>query len=171
MTKHDKNEIYDVERVIDYQISKVAYHSKISRDELKQIGYLGYLKAKKNYNPSFGQMSLTYATIYIRDELITAQQKENTYYSTKLELIEGVIPMDESTENASDSEIIKACQELLPKLDPIEQEIVYNYYLAEETERLVDIARKKCVSKQRIHQIKAKAIGKLQDYLREKGLI
>ena len=82
----NNNELYDIEKVIRGTIAKrlsrykaVPPHLMPSRDELYQLGYIGYLRALKNAKPEYGLMPLSYAQIYIDDEVTRGLNKQLEY--------------------------------------------------------------------------------------------
>jgi len=181
MDKHVKdNELYDVKSVIDWQIYQATKGNKtpIPYDELYQIGYMGYLKAQKNYDPTFGKMTLNYASIYIYQEIISALKKEYKYINNtaKPEINLGGNKEDQIKDSTAwlenqpdpnpqpkDIKIdIEKIQKVLPKLSLKDQEYIEMFYLSSNPKRLVDVAKERGVSKQRIHQIKERSLKNLR---------
>lgn len=187
--------IYNINDIINYNVYSFR-GSQLEQDELFQIGYLGYLQAKKNYDPSMGKMTLLYASKYIRGAIYHAVMKERLISSTKVTMIDDLqgeykdIDTDYYLNNsATKFKVAKALscidqekdlrrkEKLQRNIDKVravlhllpeeEADILYEYYLSPKNKSLLEMARKKGVTKQRIHQIKAKGLDLLKDILGE----
>jgi RNA polymerase sigma factor (sigma-70 family) len=163
-------DIYNIKNIIDYNVFKCIsyYNTKYSYKELYQIGYLGYLKAKNNFNPEYKKLHLSYVTSYIREELRQAMLIEKKYLKAKS------ISIDHLTNETAfelREELLDRIEINLYKLEEIEQKIIKECYLNNNIKRLKDIADELGLTKQRIQQIKMEACFKLKDILREEGYI
>lgn len=187
--------IYNINDIINYNVHSFR-GSNIDNEELFQIGYLGYLQARKNYDPSMGKMTLLYASKYIRGAIYHAVMKEKGISSTKVILIDDLqgeykdVDTDyyltnsatkfkmakalSSVDQEKDLTYKKKLQRNIDKIRAVlhllpeeEADILYEYYLSPKNKSLLEMARKKGVTKQRIHQIKAKALEMLKDLLGE----
>lgn len=161
------NELHSIKDVLDYQIFSVAKKSPLEYKELYQIAYLGYLKAQKNFNEDYGKISLKYASRYIRQELIAALRKEYKVmnHTDAGSEVEGC--PDDNEENPTSNPIFKHVKEAIKLLPKEQAEIVTAFYLDYNPKRLVDLAREKGVSKQRIHQLKQKGLNRIKELLTE----
>lgn len=170
------NELYNVDDVINYQIFSLnGYKQPLEYEDLYQIAYMGYLKAQKYHDSTYGKMSLTYASKCIRQSLITALKKEYTKASmlrikNNNELNEVENYPDEIEENVTTHRVLSLIERSLPKLGELQAEIIKEYYLDKHPKRLVDLARKKGLSKQRIHQLKEDGIEKLKVILKNEEI-
>lgn len=172
----EANELYNVEDVIQYQVNRILkstakfIKNTVEYSELKQIAYLGYLKARRNYKAEYGQMSLDYASKYIRQELVVYMKKEYKYIINHSDLeatfceYEYNVP-DEREENITASPEISLLQSKLCRLPEVQREVIQAFYFDEKPKRLVDLAKEKGVTKQRIHQIKEKGLKNLRKYM------
>ena len=160
-------EVYNIKNVIDYQIHRVARTAPLDYNELYQIGYLGYLKAQKNFNPEFGDMTLNYASIYIKQELIDTLRKEYNYRNKEMGSetpLEEVVEYEEEKNPTDDARIGKIVA-LMEKLPKQHRAIIKEFYLAKKPKRLKDLAAKWGVTKQRIHQIKEQGLEMIRQML------
>lgn len=161
------DEIHSVKKVIDYHIYTLAKNSHVEYEELFQIGYEGYLKARKNYNPEYGQMTLKYASKYIRHEILNALKREwsfgASHHAEKEEICEE--EYYEGTSNPTDDKRIATIEECLKKLPKQHRDIIKRYYLDSNPKRLKDLAEKWGISKQRIHQIKEQGLEMIREMM------
>lgn len=156
-----KAQLYNIDNVIGYHINRCYKRTRLQRDELYQIAYLGYMKAQNNFDPKFKRLTLTYVSKYITEALNTAIKKDNRYIGEQDLNEEAVIP----TTQMQTAAIIKRVKQCLPKLPVLEQEIVYSTYLAAKPVRIVDLAAKHNLSKSGVHLIKSRALKKIKEYL------
>jgi len=188
MTISYSSDVYNLEDILHYHIAKYR-NSNYDKDELYQIAYLGYLQAKANYNPDKGRMTLLYVSKYIKGALYHTVVKNNKIKATELDFLESesgdIIGIDESIlcdrERTEDLKFknkmfnhINKIKQVIHLIPEEEASIIYDYYLSAKPKSLLEIARLKGVTKQRIHQIKAAGIEKIKvllgkEYL-EKGL-
>ncbi len=160
-----KSELYNIDDVINYHINKINRKTRLSREELYQIAYVGYLKAQENYDPSYGQMSLSYASRYITYQLSQAVKDDNKHRFREEELKEDREEFE--LERKDLQKTINAVKKNLYNLTEQEQDIIYHFYLAPKTKRLVDLADQYGVTKQRIHTIKSLALKKLRRLVKD----
>jgi RNA polymerase sigma factor (sigma-70 family) len=185
MKQMKNNELYNIKDVLDYQIFTTSRYSPLTYQELYQLAYMGYLKAQKNFNPEYGKMSLVYASKYIKQELIAANRREYKYSNKMVHMtnpqdqeegysdnfIEEQPDNIEEKQNITASPLVGKIADLLDLLHPKQAEILHDYYLADKPKRLVDIAKEKGVSKQRIHQLKQKGLDRIKELLDEEGTL
>ena len=79
----DNIDYQEYQKIISSIARKMTSDKELQKD-LIQEGYVGLLKAKKNYNPTFGVKFLTYAYPYIKDH-ISRYYKKNKEQNVKLE--------------------------------------------------------------------------------------
>lgn len=164
----DNKDLYNIRSVISYQIHRLGRQTQIPYEDLFQLGYLGYLRAQKNFKEQYGKMSLNYATQYIRDEILTAIKKERRHRSTHVGFGE-----NNETENyegadttaAIDAAVVANIVDALEILEPLERRIIEASYLDSATKKLKEIGAKYDLSPQAVHQIKTKALKKLRHRL------
>lgn len=157
----EANELQTPERVIDYIVSKYYFNTPLEREELFQIGYLGYLKARQNFDPEYGQMTLKYATFYIRQEINKSLIKENK------EIVHGEY-FDDSTGEPDKIDIsFGLADTLLAVLTPKERLVVEQTVMSEDEKSMAQLGKELGVSRERIRQIKARALGKMKIALEE----
>ena len=168
------NELYNVKDVVDYQVHQVLYRSPLPYKDLYQIGYEGYLKAVKNYNPIYGKMTLGYASTYISQAIRRAVNKEykhNKHVNSnhEEEYLTSLIEKhgEQSEPNPTAAPELKLIEEKLEELTPTERNIVYDLFLSKKIKRIVDLSEEFGVSKQRIFQIKEEALAKLRTMLKD----
>lgn len=179
------NEVYDPERLISWVLRKFYKHvTNIERDDLFQAGYLGYLKARKNYDitkANDNSMSTEYACYYIRSEInnylkqevtkIIQEPKDLLYntnddYADTSEFRNDYLYYKYSAEDELESDAILDChqlQQLITQIPPKYANILNDIYFKEKS--LVEIAAERGVTKQRIEQIKKAALKKMRDIL------
>lgn len=169
-----KDELYNIKDVLDFQIFSLVKdikNSPFSYDELYQIAYLGYMKARQNFNPKYGRMSLSYAGKYIQRELLLNLRGEWKVINNTISLpeenaeafLENILEgVEIGRRNPTDDYRLSIIERLLSKLPKQQAEIIHDFYFAEEPKRLMDLAKEKGISKQRIHQLKQKGLDRLQ---------
>ncbi len=168
-------DLYNIKDVIDYQIGRVGRNSPLSYQDMYQLGYLGYLIAQKNYKAEFGSMTLKYASMYIRAEILTAIKKERRYNHTHL------IPRDSDDEDPNalenvpqpdtshpvDVDKLQDIRIAMNVLDPLERELIEGMYFDTEIVRPVDLAAKHGKSPESMHYIRRKAMKKIKQRLKK----
>lgn len=84
----DNIDYQEYQKIISSIARKMTSDKELQKD-LIQEGYVGLLKAKKNYNPTFGVKFLTYAYPYIKDHISRyyneSKQEENEVYNEELD--------------------------------------------------------------------------------------
>lgn len=163
------NEIENVDKVIRYNVRKILKnysYTTLSRGDLYQLGYIGYMKAQKNYNPEYGKMTLKYATDFIWQEMLYNVIKTIKYESR---MVNGPTEdlVDKSELNVTDDERLVKIAQILKELPERQADIVRSFYMSGKTLRLKDIAAKYGVSKQCIFQIKKRALETIKEKLSE----
>jgi RNA polymerase sigma factor (sigma-70 family) len=157
--------LYNIEGIIKYHVNSVIRFSPLSRTELFQIGYIGYLTATRKHDPEVGNMTLDYVGGYIKAAMMKAIKSEykesyNTLQVEDKEVLENNTA--EIEQNPTAVSQIQKIKSVLPFLPEIERKIVYDTYLATKTKILKELSAELNISKQRIHQIKTRAINKIR---------
>jgi RNA polymerase sigma factor (sigma-70 family) len=154
--------IYNIDEIIKYHVRRIPRYVKLGPDDLFQAGYVGYLKAVKNYNAEYGDMTLMYAERYIRAEIIDTLRKQYKYESQHI----GDEGIDERPEIGHNKlERILKVRKSLTILNDREREIIRNSYLSDDPQTLQQLATVYGISLQRIAQIRERGIEKLREYL------
>ena len=161
------NEVYQVENIIKYQINNLTKNSPIPTDDLFQAGYEGYLRAQENFDPAHGKMTLTYASAYIRKEILRAIRKELRtksfeVYSDQIENMEN----QEPEKRVTNAELLNKIKNHVSTLPDREYKIVYEFYLTESPKKLKDIAEELGITKSNAHAIKKRALQKILEGLK-----
>ncbi len=182
-------DLYNIKNVINYQINSVGRKSPLDHEEMYQLGYLGYLKAQKNFKVEYGKMTLNYAVPYIRDEILTsikkakkirsvetrdcvrlsdASQKARTYTNTDeaTSFIENYAQPD--TSHPVDLDTLETVKKAMKYLNPIEIDIIENVYLNKDTKKLKDIADKHGITISTLYSLKARCLKKLRKRICER---
>jgi RNA polymerase sigma factor (sigma-70 family) len=169
MKVYESEGIYNLQDVLDYHINRYL-NKGIDREDLYQQAYLGYLTALKNYDRAWGKMTLLYASKYIMGSLHHYVMKENFIANSKADLNEEAVgttmQLDKHTSNNIKKHMdkINSILHLLPREESV---IIYEYYLRPKTKSLLELARERGVTKQRVHQLKAKGIETIKALLGE----
>ena len=160
-----KSTLYDEDKVIRFIINKYYSRSIIGKKELFQIGYIGYLTAVKRYDPKFGNMSLKYASFFIRKEIskeLKRQYRESNHYEYD-ERAHGSSEDGSLMENRIDLKVaMEDVSEAMKVLSETERQVVERYYLSPRHTTLQAIADERGVSKPTIKETIDRAIEKLQ---------
>ncbi len=166
---NETTDLYNIEKVISYQIFRLNATSLMDYDEAYQIGYLAYLKAKKNWNKSaHDTLTLAYVTPYIYGDLLLELKRImkvrsiNQYYENDDYGVDSDHTLWD-TYNATTDDRIPKLQSLLYKLSAKERFIVEEFYFSDKPPTLRELAQKYGVTKQRVHEIKAKALEFLKN--------
>lgn len=164
------DDLHSLHNVISYHVHKLKKitRTQISHEELESIAMGGYMQCKKNYNPKFGRLSLSYASWYIETALykaINAQVKYNSKHVQidNLENNENSVLAPEV--NLTTLPIFKTMEKYVKMLPSKYRHIIYSTYLAEKPLRLIDLAEEYGLSKQRIHQLKDIGLQMLKDLI------
>ncbi len=123
-------------------------------EDLEQEGLIGLLKAASKFDKNKGTKFSTYATYWIKKKILAAIDREKKSSLDSIKLTE------ESIETKEDK--IKTSQNLkLPKNMPdLERKILRMLY--EEQLTLKEIAQKLEISRERVRQLKEKALRRLR---------
>lgn len=134
-------------------------------DDLVQEGMIGLLEAWKRYDPEKGSKFTTYATFWIKKRMLQFVNKERLFQKNTTPLNENtledtteqhqtIVPSD--TEEASRSEKVQ-----LPEEMPVlEQTVIRSMF--EENRTLSEISRLLGLRREKVRQIKAKALRRLR---------
>ena len=154
------------DNVIRYIINTKYSRALLPHDELFQIGYIGYLKALKNYKEEYGDITIRYCEWYIRNELNTELKKahKELHYNVDNVPEEGTDEHAEIDKISKEMEVVSIIQ-CLGILEPLERDIVTSLYLSNKHTTLAQLGRDHNLSRQRIHQIKETAIAKIREVL------
>ena len=169
MKVYESEGLYNLQDVLDYHINRYL-NKGIAREDLYQQAYLGYLTALKNYDPTRGKMTLLYASKYIMGSLHHYVMKENFISNSKADLTEEAVGttmhIDKHNTNNVKRHIdkINSVLHLLPREESV---IIYDYYLRPKPKSLLELARERGVTKQRVHQLKARGIETIKSLLGE----
>lgn len=161
-------ELYNEHRVIEYLLDTEYKHTDFTREELFQAAYLGYLKARQNYNEAYGEnMSLTYAQAYMRNEINKLLKNHATYKNKTTSYepwMDTLLVDDRDVDSYEPIELIVNHYYEMYKhlLTHREDKILYWSYLADTTLTGKDIARRLSISPQYVSRIKLQAIDKLK---------
>jgi RNA polymerase sigma factor (sigma-70 family) len=169
------NEVDNIKDVIEYQIFSLGTNSVLPFQEMYNIGYLGYLKAQKNYDARHGKMTLKYASMYIRAEILGAIKKEQRYRRDHIndELLVDLEPGN-LKEEPVDMEKIALIKKALTVLNYTERYVLENKYfilkgdgLEYTTEGLSYkvLAEKTNLTESQLHAINYRALEKLRRVL------
>ena len=158
--------MYNVEKVINYILHTCYRYTPLDHAELYNIGYLGYLKAEKNFNPEYGTLSVSYATFYIKAEINMALKAYNKQ-TNSLVLFENKAEEEDSSAidqmvNEQTKQRIKQAISILPKR---QQFIIQQLYCTECPATMPQIAENLGLSKQRVFQLKEKALEMMKKEL------
>ncbi len=172
------NDLYNIDKVINYQISRVGRKAPIDREDLYQIGYLGYLKAKKNFKIEFGGMTLNYAVPYIRDELLTAIKKEKRHRQHHLNMSSSTEDVDNYIENYPqpnvgqdlDLDKIESIKQAIKSLPETERYILTCMYFDRQVMQPKDIAELRGIERKTLYSVKSKAMNKIRDVVLRNNL-
>ncbi len=138
-------------RAIAAQYSKYG----ASFDDLVQEGLIGYMEAHKRYDPTKGAGLSTYAPYWVKKKILQFLDTEIKFRSRTVELNEGVV----SGEIAEPAEVETKIN-LPDDMPSIEQKIIRQVY--EENRSLTEISNLLGIRRERIRQIKQKAMRRLR---------
>lgn len=164
------NRLYDEDKVIMRIIKKSYPRCRLHRDELFQIGWVGYLKAVKNFDPTkCDKMTLTYASKYIRKEINTAlngrPQMDTVEYIDDIHH-EDVYESPEKTHKKR--ELIDLMMQKLDVLSDRERRVIELRYLTDDINTLEEVALDLGLrSRERVRQIQEESIKKLQEAFKD----
>jgi len=163
------NEIEGIDGLLKWIIRRyycVRYQSGLTFEDFYQVGYIGYLKAMKNYNKIAANglsMSKSYAKWYIRQEINKYLKGElterNHNFKTDIEYTDE----EELTHLVNDEHAKTRIKDMLRILNTKERIIIKRTYLTEDPSTLVELGKGLGISKQRVKQIQTAAINKLKD--------
>lgn len=163
-------QLHNIDNVIFYQIRKLNLLGRLPYEELYQTAYIGYLRAQENHRPEFGDLSLTYVSYYMKDALLSLVDKEfrfrNHHSITDVQFEDSYTPQFFESD---DDKKLNEIQDSLHILSDRERVIIYDFYLADNPKRLKDLVKKLGITKQRINQIKNRALEKIRRHLHEEG--
>ncbi len=124
-------------------------------DDLVQEGLIGYMEAVKRYDPGKGAELSTYAPYWVKKMILQFLDNEIKFRSRTVELNEGVV-RDDAVEPEPEENAIN-----LPDDMPfIEQNIIRQVF--EENRSLTEISNLMGIRRERIRQIKQKAMRRLR---------
>ena len=172
--------LYNIHDTIMYLLHSRYYTFGYLHDDMYNAAYLGYLKAQKNYNPEFGDMSLEYVSQYMRAEIQQLIQKElkhpntsNSESPTQDPYLTGEDIEEEDQANIDEAiwvlENIKRVRKQIKKLPEREKDIITSRWLIKETATLDDLSKKYNISKERVRQLEAQAMKRIWKQLKEEG--
>lgn len=161
--------LYDEEKVIRRIIKKDYKNSVLPHDELYQIGWVGYLKAIKNFDPKKSKkMTLTYATQHIKYEInkaLNAPDVRNVSYTDE-------VYHDDFYESPEDTakrtEKYKYIRAYVRQLDDTHRAVIARRYLYDDPMTLEEVAKDlELGSRQRVYQIEQQALAILRRLIDE----
>ncbi len=147
-------------------IAKKYKRPGIEYDDLIQEGMIGLWEAKKRFNPHIGTKFSTYATFWIKKNIIEAVNKEKKTSLNTLSLNEDII-QNESGGKRSEVDKGKQLKSIkLPENFPeLEKEVLTLLFGLDDNEPndLKQISIKLNISRERVRQIKEKALRRLRN--------
>jgi RNA polymerase sigma factor (sigma-70 family) len=174
-----ERDLPNVEKVINYQIRNVGRKSPLTYEEMFQLGYIGYLTAQKNYKADFGQMTMEYATYFIRAEILNAIKKEKLRRTREVKILykapdafddylDTFIEEYPQPDTSSDVNLDRLPEvlEALEGLTDIERDIIESTHLNHDIKELKYIADKYNKDIRTVYYIKSNAVKKLKAMLR-----
>ena len=129
--------------------------SGISREDLEQEGMIGLLKATNKYKNDKGAKFSTYATYWIKKYVLAAIDKEKKHFLN-------FNKQTAETKKENISEDIKPITDINLPFDMPENEKEVLILLYEEELTLREIACKLNISRERVRQLKEKALRRMR---------
>lgn len=164
MDDDNNNDIYNIEKIIKFHIYKNKAHLFFSMEDAYQIGYMGYLKAKKKWNKEgHAKLTLNYVSKYIHGEIFKEVEKVANFKRNVILNNESVEDYEDSYEPFKEDGISLKIRECLTELSPLEKSIIEDYYLNGNKITFRELMSKYGISKQRLAIIKDRALSILKD--------
>lgn len=139
----------------------------LERDELISLAYIGYRKAKNNFNADFEILSKTYVKMYMRQEINRALKKETRDKHVLIEeedLLEKMIDEKCGTyfnETLSNIEWVNIKDTLSKTLTKEQEYIIVRMLFQEAT--LQEVSEELSITKEWVRQLKNKALKVLKN--------
>ncbi len=150
-----KKNIYEEYLPLVLDIVKKYQHLGVPRDDLIQEGLIGLMEAEKRFDEKFETKFSTYAVFWIKKQILAAVEKEQKNKEVNVDFLE-------KTAKAKPTPTIRTSQYLnLPKSMPEKEKKVLRL-LYEEELSLKEIAEKMNISRERVRQLKEKALRRLR---------
>jgi len=156
----------DPDRMIKYIVNTKYLNITRDREDLVQAGWVGYLRATQLHKAEYGNMSMRYASFWVQAEINAMLKKTKRSWGIEYDEDRGVSNDTGTEDKAQDIEMSDNILVALDKLTPEERDIVTNIYLINNPMGYKEIGELYGVSKQRICQIKDKALVKLRRSLK-----
>jgi len=125
-------------------------------DDLFQEGLLGILEAANKFDPQRGTKFSTYATYWIKKKIIESLKKERKNSLDSIHLIEEVVAEQKAAPVDKIPEKIK----LPDNMPTLEKKVILSLFEHQKT--LKEIAVELNLSRERVRQIKEKALRRLR---------
>ncbi len=135
-------------------IAKKYAHLGVPTEDLEQEGMIGLLKAADKFQDDKNAKFSTYATYWIKKKILEAIDKEKKGSLDSIKLI------DESVETKEDELKISQYLKLPQNMPDIERQILR--MLFEEQLTLKEIAQELEISRERVRQLKEKALRRMR---------
>ncbi len=160
---------------IRYALSyaKTFYGHGLSNEDIDEEAIIGLIKAIDNFDYKRGYKIITYAKMYIMNEIMHASNYSG-YVPPCTDLEEQTESNYEAPEAAAIYEVLsQSLHSKLPRLDPLERQVINMVYGLGQYKKpysMAEIGKKLGRSKQYIFYIKERAISKLKDSMEEESL-
>jgi RNA polymerase sporulation-specific sigma factor len=129
--------------------------SKVQQDDLMQEGFLGLMEAKERFDPLRGVKFSTYAVYWIKNKILESLSREGKETLNAFDLNDEIdIPQKENTETGHDRIV-------LPDFLQAQEKMVLRMVF-EEHQTLKEIADIMNLSRERVRQIRQKALRRLR---------
>ncbi|HOK56194.1 MAG TPA: sigma-70 family RNA polymerase sigma factor [bacterium] len=132
----------------------------VESEDLFQEGCIGLIEAKNNFKEEMNVNFLTYATYWIKKYILESVEK---YKKQKIYISKDALSFTTDTNITKFSEISYKLN--LEILSPFERNIIEKFYLEGKT--LEEIAKELKIKREKVRQIKQKALMKLKNFNRK----
>lgn len=155
-------------RLLKHVVDSLQYPDDLL-DDLFQEGQIALRNAIWSYQPDLGATWTSWAYNCARRKMVNALMKRSNTPPELASMSAVVASLREDTTSSQVAELFKVCDQLyihehLSVLTPREKEVVCSYYCLEtEHKQLAEIASELGVSKQRVDQIRNRALEKLYE--------